>query len=109
MKQEHTNMRHASVEKKNSIVNCIITKSHAKAHKDVKNMIKRSLDEKRKHISTQQKRSHIINSIINTESIVKSTDSQENMSDEKSVNTQKNIQELTNKVLKFDNDFIVLI
>ena len=109
MKQEHTNVRHTLVEKKNSIINHIVIKSCAKAHKDMKNMMKRSSDEKRKHVSVQQKRSHIIDSTINTELIVKLTDSQENMSNKKSVNTQKNTWELTNKVSKFNNDFIVLI
>ena len=52
MKQKYTNMRHTSVEKKNSIVNYIVTKSHAKAHKNMKNMTKRSSDEKKKCIST---------------------------------------------------------
>ena len=46
-------MRHASVEKKNSIVNYVIIKSHVKACKDVKNITKKFSDEKRKHISTQ--------------------------------------------------------
>ena len=86
MKQEHIDMRHISVEKKNSIINHIVTKSHAKACKDMKNITKKSSDEKRKCISTQWKKSHIINSIINTESIVKSTNNQENMLNEKSVN-----------------------
>ena len=86
MKQKHTNVRHTSVEKKNSIINYVVTKSHVKTCKDVKNMTKKSSDEKKKHIFTQWKRSHIIDLTINTELIVKLTDSQENMSDEKSVN-----------------------
>ena len=51
MKQEHTDVRHTSVEKKNSIINYIIIKSCAKAHKNVKNMIKRSLNKKKKCVS----------------------------------------------------------
>ena len=90
MKQEHTDVRHTSVKKKNFIVNCVVTKSCVKACKDAKNMTKRSLNEKRKHISAQQKRSHIINSTISIELIVKSTDSQENMLNKKSINTQEN-------------------
>ena len=52
MKQEHTNVRHTSVKKKNFIINCIVTKSHVKAHKNVKNMMKRSSDEKKKCVFT---------------------------------------------------------
>ena len=52
MKQEHTDMRHISVEKKNFIINHIVIKSHVKAYKDIKNMTKRSSNEKKKHIST---------------------------------------------------------
>ena len=52
MKQEYTDMRHTSVEKKNSIINYIVIKSHVKAHKDMKNIIKRFSNEKKKHIST---------------------------------------------------------
>ena len=109
MKQKHINMRHTSVEKKNSIINCIIIKNHVKACKDIKNMIKRSSDEKKKYISIQQKRSYIINLTINTELIVKLTNSQENMSNKKNVNTQKNAWKLINKVLKFNDNFIILI
>ena len=90
MKQKHTDMRYTSVEKKNSIINHIVTKSHVKAHKDMKNITKRSSDEKRKHIFTQWKRSHIIDLTINIELIVKSTNSQKNMLNKKSVNTQEN-------------------
>ena len=86
MKQEHTNMRHTSIKKKNFIINYIIIKSHVKACKNTKNITKRSSDEKRKCIFIQQKKSHIINLIINTELIVKSTDNQKNMSNKKSVN-----------------------
>ena len=46
-------MRHTSVEKKNSIINCIIIKNCAKVHKDVKNMTKRSSDKKRKCVFAQ--------------------------------------------------------
>ena len=102
-------MRHTSVEKKNSIINHIVIKSHVKAHKNAKNITKRSLNKKKKCISAQQKRNHIINSIISIKSVVKLTNNQKNMSDKKSVNTQKNTQKLTNKVSKFDNNFIVLI
>ena len=87
MKQECTDVRHTSVKEKNFIVNYVVTKSHAKAHKNMKNITKKSSDEKRKCISTQWKRSHIINLTINTESVVKSMNSQENMLNEKSVNT----------------------
>ena len=52
MKQEHTDVRHTSVKKKNFIINHIVTKSYAKAHKNVKNITKRSLNEKKKHIFT---------------------------------------------------------
>ena len=52
MKQEHIDMKHALVEKKNSIINYIITKSYAKAHKDMKNMTKKSSDEKKKCVFT---------------------------------------------------------
>ena len=79
-------MRHTLVKKKNFIINCVIIKSHVKVHKNVKNIMKRSLNEKRKHILTQQKKNHIINSTINTELIVKSMNNQENMLNEKSVN-----------------------
>ena len=48
IKQEHTDMRHALIKEKNFIVNCVITKSHIKAYNDVKNIIKRFSDEKRK-------------------------------------------------------------
>ena len=51
MKQEHTDIKHASIKKKNFIINCIVIKSCVKACKDTKNMIKKSLDEKRKHVS----------------------------------------------------------
>ena len=41
-------MRHTSVEKKNSIINHVVTKSCVKACKDVKNMIKKFSNEKKK-------------------------------------------------------------
>ena len=47
MKQEYINVRHTSIEKKNFIINHIVTKSHVKAYKDTKNMTKRSSDEKK--------------------------------------------------------------
>ena len=75
MKQEHTDMRHTSVEEKNSIINHIVIKSCIKACKNMKNMSKRSSDEKKKHVFAQQKRSYIINSTISTESVVKLTNS----------------------------------
>ena len=84
-------MRHTLIKKKNSIINYIIIKSHAKTCKDTKNMTKKSSDEKKKHIFIQWKRSYIINSTINTKLIVKLTNNQKNMSNEKSVNTQENI------------------
>ena len=40
MKQKHTDVKHALIKKKNFIVNHIITKSCAKACKDVKNIMK---------------------------------------------------------------------
>ena len=72
--------------KKNSIVNCIVIKNYIKAHKDTKNIMRKSLNKKRKCVFTQWKRNYIINSIINTELIVKSINSQKNMLNEKSVN-----------------------
>ena len=49
-------------------------------------MIKRSLNEKKKHIFVQWKRSYIINLTINTELVVKLTNNQKNMLNKKSVN-----------------------
>ena len=43
-------MRHTSVKKKKFIINYIVTKSHAKVYKDIKNITKRFSNEKRKHI-----------------------------------------------------------
>ena len=86
MKQEHTNMKHTLVEKKNSIVNYVIIKNHAKAYKNVKNITKRFLNEKKKCVFAQWKKSHIINLTINIKLIIKLTDSQENMLNEKNIN-----------------------
>ena len=60
MRQEHTDMKHTLINKKNSIINCVVIKSYVKVHKDIKNMMKRSSNEKKKHITAQQKRSYII-------------------------------------------------
>lgn len=109
MEQERTGVRHAPVGEKNSIANRVVTKSRAKARKDAKDMAKRSSGEKGKRIPTQRKRSHTIDSTTSTESVVESTDSQEDMSDEESVNAQEDAREPTNKVPKFDGDFIVLV
>ena len=69
--------------KKSSIVNHIVTKSCVKIHKDIKNIMKKSLDEKRKCVSIQWKKNYIINLTINIKLIVKSTDSQKNMLNKK--------------------------
>ena len=62
MKQEHTNMKHTSIKKKNSIVNCIVIKSCVKACKDTKNIMKKSSDEKTKCVClTKKKLYHQLN------------------------------------------------
>ena len=59
MKQEHINMKHALVEKKNFIVNYVVIKSHVKAHKEVKNMMKKSSN-KKKSVSLLNKKKVIL-------------------------------------------------
>ena len=46
----HRHETHFS-KKKNFIINYIVIKSYAKAYKDIKNITKKFLNEKRKHIS----------------------------------------------------------
>ena len=48
MKQEHTDVKHTLIKKKNSIINCVVIKNYAKTHKDAKNIIKKSSDKKKK-------------------------------------------------------------